>query len=350
MKKLFLLISSTLLIFSCAENDDFKAPVLEEFEQGYFIINEGGFQNGNASLSFTKDFETITNDIFLTKNKEALGDTAQSALIEGNLMYIVMNKSNKIQIVNRKTLEKVGEITEGLENPRYSVIRDGKLYTTNWGDANVDSDDYISVHDTSDFTFIENIEFGSADYEGPEKITVFDNKLYVLHKGGWGYNSIVSSISITTQTITKIELSDLPDSFAVHNGYLYVLCAGKPSWVGATDAKLWKIKDENSVFRIFDYEDTSGTVENASNLTIVDDKIYFTSGGIVYSWVEGNSITEAEEFINQELSSLYYVNGNLLGINASYSEQSDVYVYDLDGEQIGSFKSGIGSNQILWNE
>ena len=104
MKKLLLLISSILLIFSCAENDDFKAPVLEEFEQGYFIVNEGGFQKGNASLSFTKDFETITNDIFLTKNKEAL---------EKNKEEFELNCSNfspKLeieQITNKKNLVKI---------------------------------------------------------------------------------------------------------------------------------------------------------------------------------------------------------------------------------------------------
>ena len=50
--------------------------------RGLFIINEGNFQYGNASLSYyNPDTKAIENEVFFRSNAMKLGDVAQSITV-----------------------------------------------------------------------------------------------------------------------------------------------------------------------------------------------------------------------------------------------------------------------------
>src|SRR5688572_249838 len=111
-------IAGSLLFVSCSDDDNKDVPS-GAYDNGILILNQGGFGKGNASVSFLSEAMTIENNIFSTVNSgDLLGDTGQDMGLEGDLAYIVLNVSNKIQIVNRYTFAKVGTITTGLTNPR----------------------------------------------------------------------------------------------------------------------------------------------------------------------------------------------------------------------------------------
>jgi hypothetical protein len=68
---------------------------------------------------------------------------------------------------------------------------------------------------------------------GPGAHPEFNNKIYVAHAGGYDYVK-QSQLSTANNTVsTTITVTDVPNSFEVSNGNLYVICGGKPSYAPA---------------------------------------------------------------------------------------------------------------------
>jgi hypothetical protein len=67
----------------------------EEFRfdgRGLYIINEGNFQYGNASLSYyNPDTHKVENEVFFRANAMKLGDVAQSITIRDGIGWVVVN-------------------------------------------------------------------------------------------------------------------------------------------------------------------------------------------------------------------------------------------------------------------
>jgi hypothetical protein len=110
--------------------DTTKPPLT--FKKGVFVINEGNYNWGNASVTFIDDSSSaVVQDIFEKANSRNLGDVAESMKIVNNLGYLVVNNSNRIEVVSLKDFKVVTSIT-GLYYPRFlEVIDSTKAYVTN---------------------------------------------------------------------------------------------------------------------------------------------------------------------------------------------------------------------------
>jgi hypothetical protein len=147
-KKTILLAFSSFVLFSSCDNNEPKINTpLGAYDNGILILNQGVFLGGNASVSFiSNDFSTSENDVFTTTNPSlTLGDTAQDIGFYNDLAFIVLNVSNKIEVVNRHSFKHVASIATGLNNPRYIAFCNGKGYVTNWGDGTNTTDDFVAV-------------------------------------------------------------------------------------------------------------------------------------------------------------------------------------------------------------
>ncbi len=142
--KIFILMA---LAYSCS---DPTAPTkkTELSVSGAFILNEGNWGVSNGSLSFY-DFETqnVQNNIFKNVNGRDLGDIVHSMTIIDSLGYIVVNTSNKIEIISIKTWKSKGTIEmPAFSSPRNLVQVGGeKAYVTNLGTST------ISIINLADF-------------------------------------------------------------------------------------------------------------------------------------------------------------------------------------------------------
>ncbi|MBT8319926.1 MAG: hypothetical protein KJP01_07335 [Gramella sp.] len=230
IKPFFFVLTFAFLFQSCDDNEDccpMPEPVAE-FNSGIFVLNEGNFGSGNASVSFINPEEELNQDqIFDEINGFSLGDTAQSIEMHEDMAIIVVNVSNKIEIVNRYTFESLGTISSNLSNPRYAEVMGDNLYVTNWGDGMNPDDDFVAIFNLSDLTFTESI----AVAEGPEKLIAYSGAIYVAHKGGFSFNDLVSQIDASSNTVIKeIKVGYLPNSMVINGNDLWVLAAGKPSY------------------------------------------------------------------------------------------------------------------------
>src|SRR5688572_9286512 len=126
MKKQFhsFRIFSILTIFSiafiaCDKEDDEPDTPSNPSSPGVYIVNEGAFGSGNSSISFF-DFQTnaVTNNIYQTTNGVPLGDVAQMMLVHQGKGYIVVNNSQKIEVVDSDNCTSIGTIS-GFQSPRH---------------------------------------------------------------------------------------------------------------------------------------------------------------------------------------------------------------------------------------
>ena len=280
--KLFLIaLFSSLFFVSCDPEEDTPPFYTSKgnYDSGVLVLNEG--TTNMASISYISfDLSKTENDIFANANNNAiLGTVAQSIGFYNDLAYIVVNVSNKIEIVNRYTLKRIKTIDSSLTNPRYIEFYNGKGYVTCWGLGSASDDDYVAVINLNTNEVVKNIPV----VEGPEHIVQYNGKLYVSHAGGWNQNDKVSIINSATDVIegTPIVVGDIPNELIVKDDYLWVFCAGNPSYAngGETPAKIVKMKlsdNSTTIFRAFSNSTYS------TNMAFFGSYIYYTFNNIIY--------------------------------------------------------------------
>ena len=339
-KNLYLgIIASAFLFASCTDNDNADNDVsLGAYDNGVFILNEGNFFSANASLSYvSNDLATFQNDIFKIVNSPAtLGDVAQSMCFGGDKAFIVVNNSNEVEVVNRYTLKSLGVITEKLENPRYSVVLNDKLYVTNAISK------AVTVYNITTNAYITSIPVGKT----VEKIVTANGKLYVMN-GAYGSGNQITVINPATNTVsTTITVEEGVNSIEEKNGSVYVLCGN------TTNSKLFKINTTSDTATVIE----STTLKGALNMDIDGNKIYYTKGTGVYAMdLTATSFSETPLFSVTDSSwSTFYgfgvIDGKIYSGDANgFTKDGTVTVYSSAGTVLKTLSVGIGPNGFYSN-
>ena len=355
-KRVLLFTVLSVFFVSCSSDDDQgNSPELPlgAYDNGVLILNQGNYGQDNSSISFlSNDFATLQNNAFLAVNPtKILGNTGQDIGFYNDLAFVVLNVSNKIEILNRYTLEYVATIETGLDNPRYIAFANGKGYVTNWGDATVTTDDYVAVLNLSNYTVSSSISV----VEGPERILENNGKLYVAHQGGYGYGNTVSVISSASNTVTNtITVGDVPNSLQIENGNLYVISGGKAAWTGTeTLGKLSKINLETeSVTTSIDF----AVGNHPSNLYITDNSIYYTQDSDIFKMNIAAATLPASSLFSTFGQGVYgvysfAVNNDKIyvGDAGDYNSNGKVNIYSTNGILENQFTVGVIPTGFYFN-
>lgn len=224
MKKTKILSLLTFIVigFSACSDDPEVTPTNTgnlNFDKGIYIINEGNFGTGNASIDFySKDSNKVIRNIFQVVNNRPLGDVAQSMTIIGNKGFIVLNGSAKVEVIDINTSLSLGTIN-GLSAPRYIIARNsGIAYLSDW------ISNTVKIIDAANNTITSSVAVGT----GPEGMAISGDKLFVTNSGGYALDSTVSVIDMNGNTLVKtIVVGDAPVAAATDvNGKVWVLCRG----------------------------------------------------------------------------------------------------------------------------
>ncbi|MBF4518824.1 hypothetical protein IRZ71_20910 [Flavobacterium sp. ANB] len=348
--KLFLaVIVSSAFFVSCSSDDDNDTQEPRgDYEGGLFIANEGLFESANGSVSYLSDDLQIENNVFsLVNDGKKTGDIVQYIGFNGDLAYIVVNYSNKIEVVNRYTFKSVATITANINNPRYIAFANGKGYVTNWGEGGSATDDYVGILDLASNTITSKISV----VEGPERIIENDGKLYVAHKGGWNQGNSLTVINATTNTVvTNFVVGDVPGTLVKDNGTLYVLCEGRPYYADETAGKLVKVSlSNNTITSTINFEG----LDHPGFLDIESSKIYYTVNKNVYTVPTTSTTLSTTPIFTADVSAIYgfaVKNNNIfVADNGNRIDPGEISIYSLTGALNKTFDVGIAPNGFYFN-
>ncbi len=209
---------------------------------GLYLLNEGNMNMNKASLDFLDLRTGIYNRrVFTAYNPsvtKGLGDVGNDIRTYGSKMYIVVNNSNKVEVVDAASVTRIAQIN--INQCRYVDFYRNKAYITS-------NDGYVAVVDTATLAVEGKIPTG----RNPEELQVAGGKLYVANSGGYSppnYEKTVSVIDLqTNKEIKRIEAGiNLHRIAADAYGDLYVTSRGDyygiPSRIYVIDTKTDEVK------------------------------------------------------------------------------------------------------------
>ena len=207
-----------LFFIACDDLEDKPSIVPESngdvFETGtaeMYILSEGLFNQNNSSLArYSFNRQRCTNNYFSANNQRGLGDTANDIAIYGNKIYVVVNVSSTVEVIDFPTGKSIRQISMLRDNgssrqPRAIAFDKDKAYICSY-------DGTVARIDTTSLEIEEIVTVG----RNAEDICVQNGKLYVSNSGGLDYSgpgvdTTVSVIDITTFKETKkIEVGPNP--------------------------------------------------------------------------------------------------------------------------------------------
>ncbi len=302
------------------------------------VLNEGNFGWSNSSLSILyTDSVEVENQVFLNANGYALGDVAQSAVRIGQRLFVVVNNSGKIEVLDTNSFESIGTIS-GFNSPRYCAqISPSKAYVS---DLYSNS---IQIIDPSNLQIT-----GSIAVSGwTESISVLNGRVYVSMPDTHHLLVIDPGTDqiMDTLMVRKGSGSLLQDV----NGVGWLLCSGG---LNEELPVLYSI-DLQSNEKLDSLEFTS-TSESPGNLQInaFGDSLYFLNEH-VYS-MSVNALTLPSSPIYASTGQTFYsiyadpIDPILYVSDVKdYIQNSTIYQLSSSGNLIKTYNTGVISGNML---
>lgn len=227
MKKYLLglavLLMGTAVMTSCSDDNDGPETYLQEYSTGAYVVNSGNMYSKIESSLTAIDYasSTATKNVFKAANGRTLGNTANDGIVYGNKIYLAVDQSNTIEVIDKKTKQSIKQIktTELLGNaegvhPRHIIADGGKVYFTTYGG-------YVAAVDTTSFALQKKWQVGSY----PEGLVIGNGNLYVANSNYAAGGGNISCINLANDNVeTKnIEGVNNPTSIYYASNVLYVL-------------------------------------------------------------------------------------------------------------------------------
>lgn len=361
-----LLMGCVLPLFyaSCDDMEDkpvtstVEGQITETGTAEIYILSEGLFNLNNSSLTrYSFRTHQLKTNYFSTINKRGLGDTANYIALYGNKLYIVVNVSSTLEVVDFTTGQSIKQIPMRTENgssrqPRHIAFHKDKAYVCSF-------DGTVARIDTTSLEIEATVKAG----RNPESLCVQNEKLYVSNSGGLDYtegigvDNTVSVIDLASFTeIKKITVGPnpgciLPDS----ENFVYVATHGKNIVEG--DYHLVKINSRtDEVERVFDEKVMNFAIQG--NVGYLYNYNYQTEDASIKMFNLQTGETIREHFITDgtQIHTPYGIHinpysGNVYITEAySYTVTGDVLCFNQNGQlQFRLNRIGLNPNTVVFS-
>jgi len=336
---------------SCNKTEDpVKTPLFKTVE-GFFILNEGAFGQGNASVSYYNiGTDSISHNIYENANASKLGDVLQSMTIVDDKAYLVMNNSAYIKVVDATDFEEIATI-EGFTSPRYmQIINSKEAYVSDIYAGN------IWVVDLENNLITDSIPVPGWT----EEMVLVGQKLFVTSPTIYGNptSKELYVIDINTRTVQEaISLKANPNNILLDNeGMLNVFCLGDPFSTPKIAPSFYRINPAD--FSDKSFFNMPGLPDAYSGQLAFDTdskKIYILYGSVYYADILDIGLSWANAPIVESDGKSFYglnvdpVTGDLFIMDAKdFNQAGKIYQYKSNGNFNREFGTGIVPSKIVF--
>ena len=323
-----------------------------------YILSEGLFNLNNSSLArYSFKNGQLDKNYFLGINKRGLGDTANDMAIYGSKLYIVVNVSSTVEVIDFYTGNVIRQIPMLTENgssrqPRHIAFHQNKAYVCSY-------DGTVARIDTTSL----QIEAFAQAGRNPEDLCIQNEKLYVSNSGGLdfaaglGVDRTVSVIDLVSFTeIKKIIVGANPGCILPGNdGKVYVATHGED--ISQGDFHLVEIDSQtDEVTQTFDEKVMNFAIRG--NIAYLYNYNYQTEDASIKVFNLKTGETIRENFITDgtQINTPYGIDinpysGNVYITEAyNYTVTGDVLCFNQNGQlQFRLNRIGLNPNTVVFS-
>lgn len=343
--KYFILASFVLFVWACEKEAPQNEP---QIYKGFFVVNQGNFTAGNASLSFFNTTnQEINNNIFYQKNGVPLGDVAQSLCFANELAYIVINNSGVIWAIDPDDASIVEKIS-GLPSPRFICpISKQKAYVSDFQMQG------LSILDLETNKIVGTVATGKTT----EAMVHFENKVFVSNWSQYNqttHNNTIQIVDVLSErVIDSIIVSKEPNSLKLDkNNKLWVLCSG--GFLNEEFPALYRIHPvSHAIEKKILFPDLNSSPEQLT-MNQTKDTLFFINKG-VYKMSIIDDVLPSQAFIESGKRTFLSLaidpsQGNIIVTDAgNYLQKGLVFRFRPHGTIIDSVAAGIIPGFIAFN-
>ncbi len=349
---LIILAAATILLTFCKEPD--KNNDVAPAPSSVLVLNEGNFLQSNAEISeLNKTTKTIRNSIFNSVNNRPLGDVLQSGVIVGDRLYLVLNNSNKIEVINANTYQSISTIT-GLSLPRYMAVRGNKGFVTEW--VSFSGNGRVAVINLSTGAIEKTLPAGKF----PEQILLSGEQLFVANSDD-STLTVIDAVNESINATWTVGIS--PNSLAEVNGKLWILCGGKVNYstfpvIDTANSLFGQLIRANGVeYQVEQRLIFPDQTKSPSRLNSHQGQLYYTYNNAVFRLNATASSLPTDAFITRSgvdaAVPLYGLgidpkDGTVYVAFSNFTSANRFNRYTLQGTFIDTYNSSAGPNGFLF--
>lgn len=282
-------VLALLLLFSCRKEEMIVLPEVkpvapggEENEiTGFYLLNEGNMGSNKATIDYF-DYESgnYNKNIFAERNPgvvKELGDVGNDIQIYGSKLYIAVNCSHFVEVMDSKTAKHIATIP--IPNCRYIEFEGRYAYVTSYaGPVEIDPNARLGYVAKVDTATLEVVAECTVGYQ-PEDMVICNGKLYVANSGGYrvpDYDNRVFVIDLESFQVVKTMEVGINLHRMVQDAYGNIYVSSRGDYYG-TPSKTFIIDSNRDIVT-----DTLHTLPN-SNMVAGGDSLYVLSNEFNYT-------------------------------------------------------------------
>lgn len=329
--------------------------------RGFYLVNEGNMGSNKCSLDYMDYFTGLyARNFYAERNPNVvkeLGDVGNDIGIYGSKLYVVVNCSHKVEVLDSRTGIRLGQVD--IPNCRYVRFYRGKAYVSSYvGPVLIDPDapkGAVYEVDTASLAVTRKVSVG---YQ-PEEMEIVDDYMYVANSGGYRAPNYDNTVSVI-QMIDFKQVRQISVGINLHRlkkdryNKLWVTSRGDYQ---SRPSRMY-VLEKRKAFNQMEVTDTLPF--GVSNMAIRGDSLYFystewnnytQSNTITYGIVDirtkklvsDNFITDGTE---KEITIPYGIaihpeTGDILVTDAkNYVSSGTLYCFDRNGRKKWSVRTG----------
>ena len=347
MKTIYYFLFLSLLLISATGCREDELVVPTEYEivpdtpregtniRGFYLVNEGNMGSNKCSLDYMDYFTGLySRNIYAEKNPNVvkeLGDVGNDIGIYGSKLYVVVNCSHKVEVMDAKTGVRIGQVD--IPNCRYVRFYRGSAYVSSYvGPVRIDPDapkGAVYRVDTLSLAVTGKVTVG---YQ-PEEMDIIDDYMYVANSGGYRAPDYDKTVSVI-QLIDFKQVQQIPVGINLHR-------LKKDNY-----KKLWVTSRgnyEDIPSRLFVMEKKAGSdnMKVTDTIHVACSNMAFYGDSLYYYATEWNNFTQSNKITygiidirtKQVMSDNFITDGTEKEITIPYGiaihpETGDIFVTD----------------------